>query len=331
MLRVAPGHRRRRRVRRRRAARGGVRPRRAARLLRQLRAHRRAGRPAARQPARSRWPACCPTRRSSPGAGGPASWPAWCCWRSAPTSGSRSWRPRRSRGCRRARRSRRLPLRDLLAAQPKRLLLGMGTRFIEGFTFNFFSVYLLAYVVTTLELPRSLALGGVMVGAALGVVLVPITGRLSRPVRPQAGLPGRARGSRWSSRSRSPRWCSPRDHARPSSRCSSIGLGLLYGIDLRPAGGVLVRAVRHPLPLHGAEHALPDLRDRGLRPHAADRHLAGRPRRRQPVAGRGLQRARGGDQPRLRAPPAGDAAAATSTSRSRTSRPAGCLEPASAR
>ncbi|MDQ1614277.1 MAG: hypothetical protein QOJ60_216 [Actinomycetota bacterium] len=55
----------------------------------------------------------------------------------------------------------------------------MGTRFIEGFTFNFFSVYLLAYVVTNLGMPRSLALGGVMAGAALGVALVPITGALS--------------------------------------------------------------------------------------------------------------------------------------------------------
>jgi MFS transporter, MHS family, shikimate and dehydroshikimate transport protein len=73
----------------------------------------------------------------------------------------------------------RLPLRDLVLAQPRRLLLGMGTRFIEGFTFNFFSVYLLAYVVTNLGLPRSLALGGVMVGALLGVVLVPLTGALS--------------------------------------------------------------------------------------------------------------------------------------------------------
>jgi MFS family permease len=73
----------------------------------------------------------------------------------------------------------RLPLRDLLAAQPKRLLLGMGTRYVEGFTFNFFSVYLLAYVVTNLGLPRSLALGGVMVGAAVGVALVPITGAIS--------------------------------------------------------------------------------------------------------------------------------------------------------
>ena len=47
-----------------------------------------------------------------------------------------------------------VPLRDLLAAQPKRLLLGMGTRFVEGFTFNLYSVYLLAYVVTNLELPE---------------------------------------------------------------------------------------------------------------------------------------------------------------------------------
>ncbi|HET7533528.1 MAG TPA: MFS transporter [Nocardioidaceae bacterium] len=73
----------------------------------------------------------------------------------------------------------RLPLRDLLASQPKRLLLGMGTRYIEGFTFNFFSVYLLAYVVTNLGLPKTLALNGILVGAALGVVLVPLTGALS--------------------------------------------------------------------------------------------------------------------------------------------------------
>ena len=73
----------------------------------------------------------------------------------------------------------RIPLRDLFRAQPRRLLLGMGTRFIEGFTFNFFSVYLLAYVVTNLALPKSLALNGILVGAALGVVLVPLTGALS--------------------------------------------------------------------------------------------------------------------------------------------------------
>ena len=73
----------------------------------------------------------------------------------------------------------RIPLKDLLARQPRRLLLGMGTRYIEGFTFNFFSVFLLAYAVNTLELPKSFALAGVLVGAAVGVVLVPISGALS--------------------------------------------------------------------------------------------------------------------------------------------------------
>jgi metabolite-proton symporter len=72
-----------------------------------------------------------------------------------------------------------LPVRDLVKAQPKRLLLGMGTRYIEGFTFNFFSVYLLAYVVEQLDVPKSVALHGVVVGAALGVVLVPLAGLLS--------------------------------------------------------------------------------------------------------------------------------------------------------
>jgi MHS family shikimate/dehydroshikimate transporter-like MFS transporter len=72
-----------------------------------------------------------------------------------------------------------IPLGELLRRQPKRLLLGMGTRFIEGFTFNLFSVFLLAYIVTNLELPKSWALNGIMVGAAIGVILVPITGALS--------------------------------------------------------------------------------------------------------------------------------------------------------
>ena len=72
-----------------------------------------------------------------------------------------------------------VPLRDLLAAQPKRLLLGMGTRYVEGFTFNLYSVYLLAYVVTNLELPKQWALNGILVGSFLGVLLVPLAGALS--------------------------------------------------------------------------------------------------------------------------------------------------------
>ena len=75
-----------------------------------------------------------------------------------------------------------IPLRDLVRRQTRPLLLGMGTRFVEGFTFNFFSVFLLAYVVTNLGLPKSWALDGIMVGATLGVVLVPVAGALSDKV-----------------------------------------------------------------------------------------------------------------------------------------------------
>ena len=73
----------------------------------------------------------------------------------------------------------RAQLRDLFTAQPRRLFLGMGTRFVEGFTFNFYSVYLLAFVATNLELPKQWALNGIMVGSFLGVVLVPVAGGLS--------------------------------------------------------------------------------------------------------------------------------------------------------
>ncbi|GAB3776355.1 MFS family permease [Nocardioides ginsengisegetis] len=72
-----------------------------------------------------------------------------------------------------------MPVGQLLRRQPRRLLLGMGTRFIEGFTFNFFSVYLLAYAVTTVGVSKQTVLYSIMAGAALGVGLVVVSGRLS--------------------------------------------------------------------------------------------------------------------------------------------------------
>ena len=72
-----------------------------------------------------------------------------------------------------------MPVTELVRRQPRRLLLGMGTRYIEGFTFNLFSVYLLAYTVTTVGVPRSTVLNAIIVGALLGVVLVLLSGHLS--------------------------------------------------------------------------------------------------------------------------------------------------------
>ena len=71
------------------------------------------------------------------------------------------------------------PVRELVKRQPRTLLLGMGTRFIEGFTFNLFSVYLLAYAVKNVGVEKSVVLDAIMAGALLGVVLVIAAGRLS--------------------------------------------------------------------------------------------------------------------------------------------------------
>ncbi len=72
-----------------------------------------------------------------------------------------------------------VPLGDLFRRQPRTLLLGMGTRFIEGFTFNLYSVFLLAYAVNTVGISKSVVLNAIMVGAVLGVVLTVVSGRLS--------------------------------------------------------------------------------------------------------------------------------------------------------
>ncbi|HWJ11811.1 MAG TPA: MFS transporter [Nocardioides sp.] len=72
-----------------------------------------------------------------------------------------------------------VPVRELFRRQPRTLLLGMGTRFVEGFTFNLYSVFLLAYAVNTVGVARSLVLNAIMAGALLGVVLTMAAGALS--------------------------------------------------------------------------------------------------------------------------------------------------------
>ena len=124
-----------------------------------------------------------------------------------------------------------VPLRDLLAAQPKRLLLGMGTRFVEGFTFNLYSVYLLAYVVTDLELPRSLGAQRHHRRRA------PRRGARARrrrdlgPLRPQARLPGGRLGGLLFA---FPRRADPEREPAGLFLAFVGGLGVLYGVVYGP-------------------------------------------------------------------------------------------------
>jgi MFS transporter, MHS family, shikimate and dehydroshikimate transport protein len=71
------------------------------------------------------------------------------------------------------------PVVELLRSQPRRLFLGMGTRFVEGFTFNLFSVFFLAHAVNEVGYDRSTVLNAIMLGSAIGVVLVLVSGALS--------------------------------------------------------------------------------------------------------------------------------------------------------
>lgn len=72
-----------------------------------------------------------------------------------------------------------VPVVEVFRRQPRTLLLGMGTRYIEGLTFNLYSVFLLAYAVNTVGVDRSLVLNAIMVGALLGVGLTVLSGGLS--------------------------------------------------------------------------------------------------------------------------------------------------------
>ena len=156
-------------------------------------------------------------------------------------------------------------VRDLLWSSRRPLLLGMGTRSIEGFTFNLFSVYLLAYVATNLELPRSWALDAILVGACSVSCLVPLPGgsrdrvgrkpvyRVGRLDRAAFAFPAAFLSSR-----------EPLGDLAPSSSAWASSTATVYG----PLAAFWSELLRHPLPLHGAQHALPGLRHRrvGLTP-----------------------------------------------------------------
>ncbi len=72
-----------------------------------------------------------------------------------------------------------VPFVELLRTQPKELILGMGTRWIEGLVFNAYGVFIISYITGQLGLTNTTALIGVALASAFGVVLVPVYGLLS--------------------------------------------------------------------------------------------------------------------------------------------------------
>ena len=72
-----------------------------------------------------------------------------------------------------------IPFVELMRTQPREVVLGMGIRWAEGLAFNVYGVFMIAYITSTLELSRTLALLAVSSAAVVSLFTIPFYGRLS--------------------------------------------------------------------------------------------------------------------------------------------------------
>jgi MHS family shikimate/dehydroshikimate transporter-like MFS transporter len=72
-----------------------------------------------------------------------------------------------------------LPLLQVLRFYPKEIILGVGARFAADIIFITANIFALSYATTSLGLPRTVILAGIMLAAALQIVTIPFYGWLS--------------------------------------------------------------------------------------------------------------------------------------------------------
>jgi MFS family permease len=72
-----------------------------------------------------------------------------------------------------------VPIVELFRTHGKNTLLGLGARYIEGVTFNIYGVFIVSYLVNSLQLSRQTALAGVMISSAIMIFMLPVYGKLS--------------------------------------------------------------------------------------------------------------------------------------------------------
>ncbi len=70
----------------------------------------------------------------------------------------------------------RMPMVEVFRDYPKNVLLTMGARLSEGQVFNIFAVFAITYATTQLDLTRSTVLYGVLIGAAVECLTLPVFG-----------------------------------------------------------------------------------------------------------------------------------------------------------
>ena len=71
------------------------------------------------------------------------------------------------------------PIVEVLKKHPRSVLVAMGMRVAENGTFYILTVFVLAYGEDTLDLSRGTMLTGVIIAAAIGLLTIPLFGRLS--------------------------------------------------------------------------------------------------------------------------------------------------------
>ena len=175
-----------------------------------------------------------------------------------------------------------VPFFELWRTHGKNTLLGLGARYIEGVTFNIFGVFIIAYVASTLGLPRQTALAGVMISSAIMIVMLPIYGDLSDRIgrRRMFGVAGLLIGilafpAFWLMQTKDPLliWIA-----------ITIPFAIVYPGGLRPAGGDVLGTVRYARALYRNIVRLSVLRYLRERADTDHRHRAAAGRRRQAVA-----------------------------------------------
>jgi MFS transporter, MHS family, shikimate and dehydroshikimate transport protein len=71
------------------------------------------------------------------------------------------------------------PVLEVIRTAPKSLLAVMGARFADNAVLYVGSAFVLAYAVEALELPKTVALYGVLIASAIQIALIPVFGALS--------------------------------------------------------------------------------------------------------------------------------------------------------
>ena len=73
----------------------------------------------------------------------------------------------------------RVPFLELMRNHSRQVILGMGCRYIEGVVFNIYGVFVITYLVVTLNVHKATALLGVTLASVVMLFFIPMFGRIS--------------------------------------------------------------------------------------------------------------------------------------------------------